>query len=107
MGNLSNVHAISSRIHGIEDRLDLLLAEAGELMAEMTKYRIETDMDANVGQRALTRLAEMQSSLVEARLRACGTHSDLKKIIETSDIPFTCPKLASEGPKTQSLRLAG
>jgi|GEM_PF-3626868 len=96
---------ISNRIHGIEDRLDALLAEAGELMAEMTHYRIDTDMDANVGQRAIARVADLQGKVVEARMKAIGAHSDMKKIIEeTADIPFDCPE--KTGFKKPDLKLA-
>ena len=97
---------ISTQIHGLEDKLDMLLADAGQLMAAMTKYRIDSNMDANVGQRALARLSEMQNLMVQARMRACGTHSDLKKIIVTADFPMPCEPTGSDrqGPV---LRLAG
>lgn len=84
---------ISRQIHTLEDHLDLLLSEAGSLMSEMTQFRVDHDMDAVDGQRAIARVAELQKSLVEARMKAVGAHSDLKKIIETkADFPFTCPE---------------
>ena len=87
---------ISRQIHALEDNLDLLLASAGSLMSEMTQFRVDADMDAIVGQKAITRVAELQRSLVEARMKAIGAHSDLKKIVETkADFPFTCPEKLS------------
>lgn len=105
---IDHAYRISSQIHDLEDKLDLLLADAGLLMAEMTRFRINTDMDANIGQRALSRLAELQSSVVDARMKACGTHADLKKIIETTaDFPFTCPeKEKGEFKAASKLRIA-
>lgn len=82
---------ISSQIHAIEDEIDALLGRAGGLLADMAEYRIETDMDANLGQRPLARVTEMQGKLIEARTKAIGAHSDLKKIIEKADFPFDCP----------------
>lgn len=84
---------ISRQIHGIEDKVDLLLADVAGLMSEMTHFRVDTDMDANIGQRAIARVADIQGKLVEARMRAVGAHSDMKKIMETTaDIPITCPE---------------
>lgn len=84
---------ISRQVHAIEDNLDMLLAAAGTLMSEMTQFRVDHDMEAVDGQRAIARVAELQKSLVEARMKAVGAHSDLKKIIETkADFPFTCPE---------------
>lgn len=104
----TKAHTISRKIHGIEDQLDQLLAEAGDLLAEMANYRVETNMDANLGQRALARVAELQVRIVDARMKAIGAHSDLKKIIETTaDFPFTCPDFAMAPSAKPDLRLAG
>lgn len=105
--HIENAHDISSQIHDLEDKLDMLLADAGKLMGDMTRYRVETNMDANLGQRALARLSELQSSVVTARMKACGTHSDLKKIIETTaDFPFRCPEQSSASKAEARLRIA-
>lgn len=91
---------ISRQIYSIEDKVDLLLAEVANLMSEMTRYRIDTDLDANIGQRAIlsrraiSRVADIQSKLIEARMRAVGAHSDIQKIIETTtDVPSICPEV--------------
>ena len=93
---------ISRQIHALEDSIDLLLAQAGTLTSEMTHYRVETNLDANIGQRAITRVVELQGKLAEARMKAVGAHSDLKKIIETTaDFPFDCPEGGEAPPLTE------
>ena len=83
---------ISRKIHQIEDDLDALLAAAGELISEVTTFRVNQDLDANVGHRAISRIIGAQASIVEARTKAIGAHSDMKKIMEErADLPMTCP----------------
>ena len=83
---------ISRGLHGLEDEIDILLSKAGTLLSEVTQFRVEKNLDGNVGHRAIVRLASAQASLVEARTKAIGAHSDLRKIMEErADIPWSCP----------------
>lgn len=84
---------ISRQIHKLEDDIDTLMADAGELIALVTKFRIEKNLDANIGQRPISRLAEIQTALVTARSKTIGAHSDMRKIMEErADFPVTCPE---------------
>ena len=93
MGQLdSRALRISRNLHQLEDQIDKLIGKTGELLMDVTEVRIGLDMDACDGQRPLQRLIEMQSKLAEARSKALGAHSDLKKIAETrADVPVGCP----------------
>lgn len=83
---------ISRTIHEVEDQIDRLLGKTGELLMDVTEARIGLDMDACEGQRPLQRLIDMQSRLAEARSKAIGVHSDLKRLAETrADVPIGCP----------------
>lgn len=83
---------ISRTIHEVEDQLDRLIGASGTLLADVAAIRIDLDMNACDGQRPLQRLIEMQGKLAEARSKATGVHSDLKKLAETrADVPVGCP----------------
>lgn len=83
---------VSRDMHAIEDEIDSLLGRIGRLTGELTEARIEFDVDANEGQRILTRIIGTQTALIEARLKATGAHSDLKKFSEVrADFPQGCP----------------
>lgn len=83
---------ISRQIHKVEDELDRLLADVGELLVNVANFRINKDLDANIGQRPIARIAAVQTALVEARMKAVGAHSDMRKIMEErADFPVTCP----------------
>ena len=58
---------------------------------------MDYDIDANEMQRVLARLALGQTALIEARMKAIGAHSDLKKWAEPkADYPIYCPKTGEE-----------
>lgn len=93
---------ISRAIHEVEDQLDRLIGTSGALLADVAAIRIDLDLNACDGQRPLQRLIEMQVKLAEARTKATGAHSDLKRLAETrADVPVGCPD-----PKTGFLREA-
>lgn len=95
---------ISRQMHAIEDDLDALLGKAGSVIAALTEARVEYDVDANEGQRILARLVGTQTALIEARLKAIGAHSDLKKFAEVrADFPVSCPESGEANP---ALRVA-
>jgi hypothetical protein len=88
----ASVLRIGRSIHEIEDQIDRLIGKSGSLLEEITSARIQLDVDACDGQRPLQRLIEMQLRLVEARSKATGAHSDLRKIADArADIPVNCP----------------
>lgn len=93
MGQLnSRALRISRNIHQLEDQIDRLIGKTGELLMDVTEIRIGLDLNACDGQRPLQRLIEMQGKLAEARSKAVGAHSDLKRIAETrADVPVGCP----------------
>lgn len=88
---------VSTQIHAIEDDMDVLLGKISDLISEISTARVDYAVDANEMQRILGRLVSGQSALIEARMKAVGAHSDLKKFAEPrADYPFGCPDSAEE-----------
>ena len=69
---------VARTINGVEDDIDELLGKAGELLSEIARARDATGHTAYQVQRPLTRIANLQRSLIEARselVRARGVGS--------------------------------
>ncbi|MBO0749446.1 MAG: hypothetical protein J2O44_03310 [Porphyrobacter sp.] len=90
---------ISRGLKTVEAGIDQLLAEAGELMADVTRARVALGESALAGQRPIARLSSLQQKLVEARSDIVRAHADLAKIsAKQKDLPTGCPvaELTSE-----------
>ena len=84
---------VSRGLKTVEAGLDELLAQAGELMADVTRAGLALGESALAGQRPIARLSSMQQKLVEARSDIVRAHADLAKIsANQKDIPTECPK---------------
>lgn len=84
---------ISQAMHGLEDSMDIGISEAAMAMALLANYRLDTDMDAVIGQKALARMADAQKHLVEARMKFVAAHVSAKEAYDaTNAIPYKCDK---------------
>jgi hypothetical protein len=98
---------IGRGITASENSIDTLLAQLGNLVSEMAKARIETNVAAVTGQRALTRLAAAQMKLIEVRADVVRAHEDLRRIAESADFPTDCPEETFVGAELdQDVQLA-
>lgn len=75
-----------------ENGIDACLDQLGSLVSEMARARVETNVAAATGQRALARIAAAQLKLIEARADVIRAHEDLRRIAETADFPTDCPE---------------
>lgn len=83
---------IARGLKTVETGIDHLLAQAGELMADVTRARVSLGESALSGQRPIARLSSAQQKLVEARSDIVRAHADLAKIsAKQKDIPTGCP----------------
>ncbi|PEQ14716.1 hypothetical protein B2G71_01960 [Novosphingobium sp. PC22D] len=88
------------KLKSVETGLDELLAQAADLMAQISRARVSDDRSMLEGQRPIARIASMQQNLVEARSDIVRVHADLAKILAgTKDIPTNCPQQAFYGPE--------
>ncbi len=95
---------ISRGLRTVESGLDQLLAQAGELMADVTRARVELGESALAGQRPIARLSSLQRKLVEARSDIVRAHADIAKLsARQKDIPTDCP---TTGVRQQSSQKA-
>lgn len=91
--------AISDAMHSLEDGVDMEIVQAAQLMALMADYRVEADMDAATGQKALARMADAQKHLIEARMKVVAAHASVADAFEvTNAFPFDCPDSAELVP---------
>lgn len=83
---------IGNHMHAIEDGLDSVLARISEAITDVSTARVDYGVDANEMQRVLARLVAGQTAVIQARTKAIGAHSDLRKFAEPkSDYPIFCP----------------
>lgn len=68
---------VADRLFALENAIDMALTRAAELNASMPEARGEARLPAMIGQDAFDRAAEMFSSLVLARRRVVETHHSL------------------------------
>lgn len=93
----TKANAISAAMHGLEDGVDLEIGQAANLMSQLIEYRLENDMDAATGQKALTRMADAQKHLIEARMKVVAAHASVAEAFEvTNERPFDCPDFAAD-----------
>ncbi|MEP2734923.1 MAG: hypothetical protein ABJP34_01400 [Erythrobacter sp.] len=93
----SKANAISAAMHGLEDGVDLEIGQAAHLMGQLVEYRIDNDMDAAAGQKALARMADAQKHLIEARMKVVAAHASVAEAFEkTHSETFTCPDTQAE-----------
>lgn len=89
--------AISAAMHELEDGVDLEIGQAANLMSQLIEYRLENDMDAATGQKALTRMADAQKHLIEARMKVVAAHASVAEAFEvTTGNIFDCPDFAAK-----------
>ena len=94
---------ISRGLRTVESSLDHLLAEAGELLADVARARIAVGESALTAQRPIARLSSMQQKLVEARSDIVRAHADIAKISAgKKDIPTDCPKGIKAEPSQEA-----
>lgn len=86
---------IGRSIISFETDIDQLLASASELLIELARARVGTGVEAHTMQRPMTRVVNLQRSLIEARSELVRAHSDLSNLAEKMDIGFQCPDTAS------------
>lgn len=99
---------IGNLMHSIEDKIDGLISDLGSVMSEISTARVEFDVNANEMQRILARLSEAQSTVITARMKSIGAHSDLKKWAEPkADFPIYCPPDSTKGEAEEPVRLVG
>lgn len=97
--------AISSAMHSLEDGVDMEIAQAAHLMAELANYRVDMEMDGAAGQKALQRMAEAQRHLVEARMKIVGAHASVAEAFEVhNEWPFACPDTIAEVTKLELVK---
>jgi hypothetical protein len=90
---------VTRRLHGVEQKLDELLAEAAELQAEATRAGRVLGESTIGSQRAIARLASLQQHLVEGRGDIARAHADMAKIVTNQkDIPTGCPTAGCAEP---------
>lgn len=87
---------IRTHTHSIETKIDELMGEVGMLLSEMTEFSNSAEISRAVGQRPLTRIAQLQGKLIEARSKIVGAHGDMRRIAETADMPTYCPEKRSQ-----------
>ena len=93
----TKANAISAAMHALEDGVDLEIGQAAQLMGQMVEYRLDNDMDAAAGQKALTRMADAQKHLIEARMKVVAAHASVAEAFEvTNEHPFDCPDFAAK-----------
>lgn len=88
---------ITRSLENVETKLDELLAEASELVAEVTRARKVLGESTIGSQRPIARLASLQQHLVDGRSDIARAHADMAKIATNKkDIPTGCPKGCAE-----------
>ncbi|WP_395393657.1 hypothetical protein WBP07_01185 [Novosphingobium sp. BL-8A] len=99
---------ITRSIRSVEDDMDELLAKAGELLAEIARARVATEEAARLVHQPMARVANVQRTLMDARLELVKAHRDLTKVAETMDIPIRCPDQArvADEPATMDAAVA-
>ncbi|WP_103727505.1 hypothetical protein [Novosphingobium sp. HII-3] len=93
---------IARSVTNLEADLDSLLAQSGELLAEVARARIAT-VEAHTMQQPLARLANVQRDLVGARSELVRAHRDFSKLAEEMDLGVICPNVAQLHDHTPSL----
>ncbi|MEO9461336.1 MAG: hypothetical protein ABJ242_01250 [Marinomonas sp.] len=89
--------AISAAMHSLEDGVDMEIVQAAQLMALMADYRVEADMDAATGQKALARMADAQKHLIEARMKVVAAHASVADAFEVHNVwPYECPDASAK-----------
>ena len=68
---------VADRLFALENAIDIALTRAAELNASMPEARSEARLPAMIGQDALDKAAEAFTSLVLARRRVVETHQSL------------------------------
>lgn len=82
---------IRNHTNSIESKIDDLMGEVGQLLAEMTEFSNCAAIARAEGQRPLARVTQLQGKLLEARSKIVGAHSDMRRIAERADMPTYCP----------------
>jgi len=85
---------IARSVTTLESELDNLLAKSGELLAEVARARVATDVEAHTMQQPLARVANVQRALVGARSELVRAHRDLSNLAQKMDLGVICPKSA-------------
>ena len=90
------VTALRIRTHtnSIESKIDDIMGEVGQLLAEMSEFSNASNLERGVGQRPLARVTQLQGKLLEARSKIVGAHADMRRISERADLPVMCPPSA-------------
>ncbi len=103
----AKANAISAAMHGLEDGVDLEIGQAAQLMGLMVEYRIDNDMDAAAGQKALARMADAQKHLIEARMKVVAAHASVAEAFEqVTGNGFDCPDFAAEADRDNVTQLS-
>lgn len=83
---------ISRGLEAVETKLDEVLADASNLMAEVARARMTLGETTIGSQRPIARLSSLQEHIVAARADVGRAHADLAKIAAgKKDIPTDCP----------------
>lgn len=89
--------AISAAMHNLEDGVDMEIVQAAHLMAMMADYRVEADMNAATGQKALARMADAQKHLIEARMKVVAAHASVADAFEVRNgYGWECPDTSAQ-----------
>ena len=97
--NTPTVTALRIRTHtnSIENKIDDLMGEVGQLLAEMSEFSAAANLERGAAQRPLARVTQLQGKLLEARSKIVGAHSDMRRIAERADMPTYCPPSSALG----------
>lgn len=83
---------VTRNLLDVETKLDELLAQSSELMAEVTRAGRVLGQSTIGSQRAISRLASLQRHLVDGRSDIARAHGDMAKIAADQDsMPTGCP----------------
>lgn len=90
---------VTRSLQDVERKLDDLLADASELMAEVTRAGRVLGGSTIGSQRPIARLASLQKHLVDGRSDIARAHADMAKIASDQDsIPTGCPTTGCAEP---------
>lgn len=81
MTNLS-AQRVGRQLIAIEKDLDSMLGKIASLSASMIGANTELELDAFLGQRAMTKTSDAYRKLLDARMDLIRTHAELRKISE-------------------------
>lgn len=71
---------VANRLFATEKAIDTAMAEAAQLMSAMMAARGELNLAAEVGDEAVSKVAEALATLAQARRTVVSAHGDLSEV---------------------------